>query len=617
MLGIAKAVGKAGYHVMAKRRVTAMLNLKAVFGQRFDDRARRKLVRTIFKNLAINFMELLLVPRLDNQYFKTHVKVKGLDNVEEALKKRHGVIFLTGHYGNWEFASITAAVYGYKIYVLGRQQTPFFLNDIINKHRSLTGCIAINKGIAVRDMVRALKSNGLVGILGDQSGKQGKKMDFFGRNIFIADGAFRMAARTGAAVLPAFNTRNSIQDHQLIIERPILGGKPKITEAEIDQAMCKYRDLLEKYISKDPKQWMWINKRWKYTKARSVLLLNDSKAGHINQAQVVALEIEKKCPEYKKIEVDIAFKSPRHKILLTLLTLVMKCFIPEPLKIMRWALKTICYKELENTYCDIVICSGASTRALALLLAKENQAKAISVMKPVPFREDAFDLAIVPRHDKPAKAKNILITDGALNTLSQDYVKECIIKLRQHHNISQNGLKVGLLIGGDSKHYKMSVGCVEDVVKQLKRFSDEFNAQILISTSRRTPAAVDKYLRDSFDKHGRCVFSVYPNEKNYDYAVGAILGICNVVIVSGESISMVSEAATSPAYPIVFVPERLKQKTKHDLFLDNLQKSGFIRLTASDVVYGQLVNFKHNPVKLKKLEDTYKLAKAIESNILK
>jgi len=562
-------------------------------------------------------MELLLVPRLDKQYFKTHVKVKGLDHVEDALKKKHGVIFLTGHYGNWEFASIAAAVYGYKIYVLGRQQTPLFLNDIINKHRSMTGCIAINKGIAVRDMVRALKSNGLVGILGDQSGKQGKKMDFFGRKIFIADGAFRMAARTGAVILPAFNTRKGIQDHQLVIEKSILGGKPNVTEQEIDQAMCKYRDLLEKYISKDPQQWMWINKRWKYTKARSVLLLNDLKTGHIKQAQAVAAEIEKKCPEYKEVEVNVTFKSQWHKILLTLLTLMVGCFIRNPLKIIKWALEASCFKELENAYCDIVICCGASTRALALLLAKENRAKVISVMKPAPFRENAFDLSIIPRHDRPPKADNILITDGALNALSQDYLEECAIKLRQSHNVKQNGLKIGFLIGGDSKHYKMTVGCVNDIVKQIKRFSDEFNAQILISTSRRSPAAVDKYLHDSFDKHGRCVFSVYPNEKNYDYAVGGMLSICDVVIVSGESISMVSEAATSPAYPIVFIPERLKQRTKHDLFLENLQQSGFIRLTTSDVVYGQLVNFKHNPAKLKKLKDTHKLAKAIESNILK
>ncbi|MBU4304216.1 MAG: hypothetical protein KJ893_01095, partial [Candidatus Omnitrophica bacterium] len=115
MLKLGRMLGAGAYHLLRKRRTVALANLKAAFGGKYNDKQRRKIVRKVFENLALNFTELLLVPRFNKKYFDTHVHLEHMERVDAALAQNRGVIFLTAHFGNWEISSITAALYGYKM----------------------------------------------------------------------------------------------------------------------------------------------------------------------------------------------------------------------------------------------------------------------------------------------------------------------------------------------------------------------------------------------------------------------------------------------------------------------------------------------------------------------
>ena len=89
---------------------------------------------------------------------------------------------------------------------------------------------------------------------------------------------------------------------------------------------------------------------------------------------------------------------------------------------------------------------------------------------------------------------------------------------------------------------------------QIKEAALHYNADILMTTSRRTPSAIEQIILKELKNFERCSLCIIANQRNIPEAVGGILGLSDLVIVSGESISMVSEALSSGKRTIVFSP---------------------------------------------------------------
>jgi KDO2-lipid IV(A) lauroyltransferase len=611
-------MGRLVYVFSDKRRKVCNNNLKAAFGNQMSYKRRRKITKTIFKNFGLSFIELFLMPVMDDKFFGEHTWTTNFHRVDQALAKGKGMIFLSAHYGNWELAASISAHNGKKMHALAREQKPYFLNDMLNHFRQVRGTTVIQKGMQLRQILKHLKKNGIVGMIGDQSGRQGKKVDFFGRPIFIADGAFRIAAQTGSVVLPAFNVRRKHDFcHELVIEEPIEKKSREDVEEFIDRAVTRYRDLLQKYIIKHPHLWLWGNRRWKHTSARTILILNDGKTGHLRQAQAVAKSISKQTQPVTILDIDLRFKSSFSEKMVNIFVLFFGRFVRNPLFYLKMFLKKSSYIKLRDSYSDIIITTGSSTRAAGLLLAIENQSKIVSVMKPSPFSENMFDLSIIPAHDMPVDKENVLVTNGALNMVCEEYLNQMKEKMPDYVKKSKS-LKIGLLIGGDSANYSLTRDVIERMIGQVKKFAVKHKADILFSTSRRTPKKIDQYLHEQLDNLENVKFKVFAKEKNFDYAIGGILAVSDVLVVTSESVSMVSEAAASGKHTITYPLKNNSRsnKTKHEFFIDNLARLKFIRKADLDSLYVELENFKKNNSKLKILDDSKALDSKIKQKII-
>ncbi len=619
VLNFGAFVGAALYYLHVKRRRIANANLKAAFGKKLSREKRKKVVLKMFKNFGLNITELFLMPRMSDKYFGKYTKVRNIDRIKEALAGGKGIVFLSAHYGNWELCASISAHYGYKMHALARVQKPYFLNDLLNYNREIRGTTVIQKGVQLRQIVKNLKQNNIVGMIGDQSGRVGQLLDLFGRPVFIADGTFRIAGKTGSPILPAFNLRHgSGFNHELVIEERIQKREGEDIEEFVKRGAAEYRDLLERHIRKNPYLWLWGNRRWKYTSARTVMILKDGMTGHLRQAQAVAKSVLEQTSPVKTVELDVVFKNHFAEKLLNLITFLFGKILHCPMRYLKMALTADSFNRLEGAHADIIVCTGSSTRAAALLLGEENLAKTVSLMKPSPFSEKDFDLSIIPYHDEARQQENVVMTHGALNMVSSESLAQAREQLCEHADLKK-GLKIGVLIGGDSKYYSLDAGLAEKFIEELKKFADEHNAWLLLSTSRRTPNNVDEYIKKSLENYPRCIFKVFPKEKNYDFAVNGILGASDVMVVTGESISMVSEAAASDAYTIVF-PLKKKtagRKTKHEKFIDHLEKEKIMRVAHHDALYDELTNFEKGVFSLEKLDDNKKLNKAIKEKIIK
>src|SRR5208283_2731741 len=93
---------------------------------------------------------------------------------------------------------------------------------------------------------------------------------------------------------------------------------------------------------------------------------------------------------------------------------------------------------------------------------------------------------------------------------------------------------------------------IRQLIGQIKEAAWHYNADILLTTSRRTPGTIEQIIFRELKNFERCSLCIIANQRNIAEAIGGILGLSDLVIVSGESISMVSEALSSGKPTIVF-----------------------------------------------------------------
>jgi hypothetical protein len=233
-------------------------------------------------------------------------------------------------------------------------------------------------------------------------------------------------------------------------------------------------------------------------------------------------------------------------------------------------------------------------------------------MRPAPLGLAKFDLVIMPRHDHPPKRKNVAITEGALNLIDDAYLKEQAERLRQskamNQQLPETGLNIGLLIGGDSKGFRLDAGRVRIVVNQVKSFAEQKGAAVLVSTSRRTSPEVEKLVKDEFKDFPRCRFLVIASEDNPAFAVGGILGLSNIVIISPESISMVSEAVSSGRYVVVF---DAALNRRHANFLSGLAEKKYIYIVQPQEIGALIDKISSQQPEINVLKDKQTLKEAM------
>jgi mitochondrial fission protein ELM1 len=125
----------------------------------------------------------------------------------------------------------------------------------------------------------------------------------------------------------------------------------------------------------------------------------------------------------------------------------------------------------------------------------------------------------------------------------------------------------------------MDAGLMREVIAQVRAAAGKLGMEILATTSRRTPPETEKLLKDGLAAEASCRLLIIANQRNMEGAIPAFLGLCDAIIVSGESMSMISEAASS-GRPVVAFPltKRHNRPTRHENLARELNRAGYIRL---------------------------------------
>jgi len=509
---------------------------------------------------------------------------------------------------------------------------------MLNNYREMTGCKVITKGFSVRDIIKTLKDNGNVAMLADQdAGSSGIFINFLNRPASMAQGPVSFGLKTGAVILPSFIRREKTNKHIAEVGQPLELINTKNKENDMKKNLERLTDLLEGYIRKYPDQWLWSHKRWKSTPQRTVLILTDGKTGHLNQAMAVADMVRDalgsrlghrgiKCKPIVKIQtVELKFRSGFRRLFLDIASLFAGRRCQGHLGCLKFCLKKETFDEIKQRYADIVISCGASTVGANIFLKYENNAKNVLVMKPGIGRSGKFNLVILPRHDEPGRLRpNMLVTDLALNRImSRDKGSGTPNQSLRSGTGQARDQGIGVLVGGDAKNFKLTKESVEKVAGSVLRIAEELNRDIFISTSRRTSAEIDSLLKNKMSNHKSCKLLVIANENNPHGTMQKILDESEVVIVSTESVSMISEAVSAGKYVVVFrdlVPQgygagkaRARDKDKYSRVIASLELQGYIKTAAPDEIYDTIKSILKERPKIKGLQDKEEIQKRLVS----
>ena len=221
-LFIARRLGVFFSIVSPKRYRIAYANLKSALAEDYKPKELKRILRRTYANIGQGIVDLFLLPKIDNRYIERYIKFENFDIAKEVLKNQKGLIFLTAHFGTWEISHVAMPYKGLAYKGIAREQKPYHLNELLNNYRQLHGCKIIMKGPAVKEALRTLRSNGIVGMLVDQdAGKKGVFTDLFSRPASWNNGVMEMALKTGAVIVPGFAIREKGPFIRFIMFNPI------------------------------------------------------------------------------------------------------------------------------------------------------------------------------------------------------------------------------------------------------------------------------------------------------------------------------------------------------------------------------------------------------------
>lgn len=262
---VARFGADLAYRYRNEARAAVQDNMRHVMGPDASSDAVDTAAREAFRNVARYYVDLIRIPRMNlDRMIGNEVRLHGFDRLKSRLDSGQGVVVATAHFGNMELAVQVGAILGLDSLVLAEPLHPPAFADLMRRLRSTFGPRYEDVGFsAIVDAIRHLRGGGLLAIACDRDIQHnGEPTEFFGVETTMPRGAAELAARTGAALMPAYCHRAADKGFDIYFEKPL-----ELTDTgnRRQDAHANTRKLLERaeaWIAADPGQWMPLERIW-------------------------------------------------------------------------------------------------------------------------------------------------------------------------------------------------------------------------------------------------------------------------------------------------------------------------------------------------------------------
>jgi KDO2-lipid IV(A) lauroyltransferase len=217
-----------------------------------------RLMRAVPRNVGRTLIEIYSGAEFVARAAAEPLKGEGLAALDQAHAAGRPVILVTGHFGNYDASRAALIARGFPVGALYRPMGDADFNAHYVRAISRIGTPVFPRNRAgLADMVRFLRSGGMLGLLMDQHIGAGVVLQFMGQPAMTALSAADLALRYDALVVPTYAVRRADGlDFDIIIEAPIPHGTPEAMTQAIN-------DSLDRLVRQHMDQWFWIHRRWK------------------------------------------------------------------------------------------------------------------------------------------------------------------------------------------------------------------------------------------------------------------------------------------------------------------------------------------------------------------
>ena len=251
---------KIGSLIKSEKIINA--NLEKFLGSQNID-LKKNIKLQMWGNYGKTFVEYLFLHKFRNM--NSHIQIKGEEIIDKIKKNNKPVIFVSGHFANFELMSMELTKRDVKLATIYRPLNNFFLNPFMEYLRKKYICQKKKKKglIGVKDSIQYIKNNFSVALMIDQRVSEGKNLPFFEHMALTTTMPAQMALKFDLDIVPIYISRNLTNNFEMEIYEPIKILKNEDVEANKLNISIQLNKILEKMISRDPGQWIWTHNRWK------------------------------------------------------------------------------------------------------------------------------------------------------------------------------------------------------------------------------------------------------------------------------------------------------------------------------------------------------------------
>ena len=223
-----------------------------------NDTEINKISKTMWENYGRILSEYMFM----NEFrLKNKIEVRGQEILDKIKRDNERVIFISGHFNNFELMAMHIEKSGIDLAAIYRPLNNKFLNYFMEKIRKKYICKnQIKKGSSgTRQLLSLFKKGSSIALMIDQRVSEGIKSNFFKHDAFTTTIPAQFVKKFKCKVVPIYIERIESTKFRLTVDSPINFSK----DEKIDTITLMLNSLLEKMILKNPGQWIWSHNRWK------------------------------------------------------------------------------------------------------------------------------------------------------------------------------------------------------------------------------------------------------------------------------------------------------------------------------------------------------------------
>ena len=237
-------------------------NLEIFLGTQ-NENIKQSIKHKMWNNYGKTFVEYLFLKKFKKM--DSHIKIKGGEILDEIQKNSKPVIFVSGHFANFELMSMELTKRNINLATIYRPLNNFFLNPFMEYLRKKYICRnQIKKGlVGVKETINYVKNNFSIALMIDQRVSEGKRLPFFEYQALTTTLPAQIAFKFNLNIVPIYISRGENDNFEMEVYEPIKITNNDDTETNKLNLSIKLNKILEEMISKDPGQWIWTHNRWK------------------------------------------------------------------------------------------------------------------------------------------------------------------------------------------------------------------------------------------------------------------------------------------------------------------------------------------------------------------